>query len=235
MDWKVATSHWKKDCLIHGGWNPTVQSRTGPGHQDENLHEQPYVPDGRHALHISLPSQTLLEDLSRPSTGFTVRCHPLSPRKRLWGKTENAWLCNTNQDTWIHSSHGLSESTGEGHRTSFKWKQGREVPSLQWIHFATQADANATAVLKICLVLLLSWGGGTYQFIRSPESQQCRSWSGWKPFCSVSSETFRTTQSLASILHAAALRSCFLQLPWRTHRCCFFCGSSLAVYFAHEA
>lgn len=37
-----------------------------------------------------------------------------------------------------------------------------------------------------------------------------------------------------SILHNAVLRGCFLQLPGRIHRCCFFCGSSLAVYFADE-
>lgn len=56
-----------------------------------------------------------------------------------------------------------------------------------------QIDVNVTAVLKIFPVLQLSWG---YQVILSPQSWQCRSWSGWRPFCSGGSETFGTTQSL---------------------------------------
>lgn len=105
----------KQDCLIHGGWAPTVQRRIGPGHQDD----------------ISLPSQPLLEGLSRPSTDFMVRCHPLGPGKRLGGgtETENTWHCNTNQDMWIHSSHGLSESTEKYELLSTGSRAGKCPPS----------------------------------------------------------------------------------------------------------
>lgn len=142
-----------------------------------NLH----VSDGSPASHIPPPSQTLSEGLCRPSTDVKVRCDHSAPGKGWRGKAVHTWHHNMNHDMQIHGSSG----------TSFNWKQVREVPSLQQTHIAQQTNVNVTTVLKIYLVLLLlSWG---YQVILSPQSWQCRSWSGWRPFCSGGSETFGTT------------------------------------------
>lgn len=132
--------------------------------------------------------------LFRPSTDFIVklRCHPPGPRNRLGGKTENTWHCDTKQDMQLCLSSGLSESMSQRYKTSFNLKQVREAPSFWWIHRQAQ-----TQLLQWRFVWLLPWRNmcGAWQFILSPQSQQRRSWSGWKPFCSVGSETSGTAQS----------------------------------------
>lgn len=126
--------------------------------------------------------------LFRPSTDFIVkvRCHPPDPKRRLGGKAENTWHCNTKQDMQLCSSFGLPESMGQRYQTSFNLKQVRDAPSLWWIHRQTQ-----TQLLQWRFVLLLPWRCmcGACQFILSPQSQQCRSWPGQKSFCSVDSQT----------------------------------------------
>lgn len=126
IDWKVATNHWKPDCSIHGSWTPTARHRTGPRHHDENLHEQPYVPDGRPALYIS-PSRFIQTQYWFHREG---EVSPTWSQEQAGGKTENTWHCNTKQDRQLRSSSGLSESAGQRYKTSFNSKQVRKhLPS----------------------------------------------------------------------------------------------------------
>lgn len=126
IDWKVETNHWKPDCSIHGSWTPTARHRTGPRHHDENLHEQPYVPDGRPALYIS-PSRFIQTQYWFHREGEVP---PTWSQEQAGGKTENTWHCNTKQDMQLRSSSGLSESAGQRYKTSFNSKQVRKhLPS----------------------------------------------------------------------------------------------------------
>lgn len=153
IDWKVATYHWKPDCSIHGSWTPTAQHRTGPRHQDENLHRQPYIPDGRPALGIS-PS-TFIQ--AQHWFHYEGEVSPTWSQEQAGGKTENTWHCHTKQDMQLCSSSDLSESMGQRYKTSFNLKQVREARSLWGIHRQT----NTTAPMKTCLasaIMIYVWG-----------------------------------------------------------------------------
>lgn len=120
--------------------------------------------------------------LFRPSTDFImkVRYHPPGP-----------WHCNIKQDMQLCSSSDLSESMAKGTRLLSTWsRSGKPVHSGGF-------TGRQTQLLQWRLALLLPWRYicGACQFVPSAQSQQCRSWAGWKPFCSVGSETPGAAQS----------------------------------------
>lgn len=202
IDWKVATNHWKTDCSIHGSWTPTAQHRTGPRHHDENLHEQPYVPDGRPTLYIS-PSRFI--------------------QTQYWFHHEGEV-----SPTWSQ------EEAGGRQRTPGTVTQSRtrsSAPALAYLrartkgtrHLSTQSRSGSTfplvdsqadnAPMKICHASAMKvyvWGLSVY--------------------------TESTEPAVQELIWLKALLQCrgCPELPGRIHRWCFFCGSSLAVYFADE-
>lgn len=132
--------------------------------------------------------------LFRSSTDFImkVRCHSPGPRSRLGGRQRTPGTVTQSRTCSSAPALASLRVWAKGTRLLSTWtSQGSTFPLVD-----SQADTNTTAPMTVCS-LLLPWRCmcGAYQFTWSPQSQQCRSWSGWKPFCSVGAETSGAAQS----------------------------------------
>lgn len=151
--------------------------------------------------------------LSRPSTDFIVkvRCHPPGPRDRLVGRQRTP---GTVTQSWTCSSAPALRAQAKGTRLLSTWsRSGKHLPSG-----AFTGRHKPTALVKICPASAMKvdvWALSVY--------------------------TKSTEPAVQELIWLKALLQCRFRdiwgcpkLPGSIHRWCFFCGSSLTVYFADD-